>query len=75
MYGMAFRKLWVYSINIGKSVFNWTKLDFAGHLVQLDLNGASSNMFKQAWAIMTLLREAAGLETHVRTSLMSLVKK
>ena len=74
-YSMAFRKLSVHSIEIGKSIFSWNKMDFAGHLVQLDLNGASVNMLKQASAVLTLLKEAADLETPVRSSQVTLVKK
>ena len=48
---------------------------FAGHLVQLDLNGASVNMLKQASTVLTLLKEAADMETPVRSSIVSLVKK
>ena len=50
-------------------------MDFAGHLVQLDLNGASVNMLKQASAILTLLKDATDLETPVRSILVLLVKK
>ena len=51
-YNLAFHKLWVHSVEIGKSVFNWSKMNVAGHLVLLDNNGAS---------VITLLNEVAGL--------------
>ena len=43
-------------------------MDFAGHLVLLNENGASVNMFKQASAVMTLLKELVGLDTVVGSS-------
>ena len=52
-YEMAFRKLCVHGNEIGKLVFWWNDLEFAGHLVLLNENEASVNMFKQAYAVMT----------------------
>ena len=40
-YNCAFRKLWVHSVEIGKSVFNWNEMDVAGHLIMLDGNEVS----------------------------------
>ena len=74
-YNCAFRKLWVHSVEIGKSVFNWNEMDVAGHLVMLDGNEASVNMLKQASAVITLLKEVAGLDTNVRSGFVSQVKK
>ena len=62
-YEMAFRKLWVHGNEIGKLVFWWNDLEFAGHLVLLNENEASVNMFKQASAVMTMIKELVGLET------------
>ena len=45
-YEMAFRKFWVHGNEIGMLVFWWNDLEFAGHLVLLNENGASVNMFK-----------------------------
>ena len=44
-YDCAFHKLWVHGMELGKTPFLWTELE-------LDENGATSNMFKQASAIM-----------------------
>ena len=45
-YNSAFRKLWVHSVEIGKSVFNWSNVDVVGNLIMLDSNEASMNMIK-----------------------------
>ena len=74
-YNCAFRKLWVHSVEIGKSVFNWNKMDVAGHLIMLDGNEASVNMIKQASAVIMLLKEVAGLDTNVRSGFVVQVKK
>ena len=50
-------------------------MDFAGHLVLLNENEASVNMFKQASAVMTLLKELVGLETVVGSSIVKTVKR
>ena len=50
-------------------------MEFAGHLVCLDSNGASLNMLKQVLVVMTLLNEAARFETPMRSSLVRLVMK
>ena len=55
-YDMAFRKIWVHGIEIGKLPFWWSDMDFAGHLVLLNVNEVSVNMFKQESAVMTLLK-------------------
>ena len=31
----AFRKLWVHSVEIGKSIFNWNEMYVAEHLIML----------------------------------------
>ena len=64
-YNCAFFKLWVHSVEIGKSVFNWNEMDVVGHLIMLDGNEASVNMIKQASAVITLLKEVAGLDTKI----------
>ena len=74
-YNCAFRKLWVHSVEIGKSVFNLNKMDVAGHLIMLDSNEASVNMLKQASALITLLKEVAALDTNVRSGFVIQVKK
>ena len=73
-YNCAFCKLWVHLAEIGKSVFNWNELDVAGHLIMLDGNEASVNMFKQASAVIRLLKEVAGLDTNVRLGFVIQVK-
>ena len=45
-YDMAFRKLWVHGLEIGKHPFWWSEMEFAGHLVLLNDNEASFNKFK-----------------------------
>ena len=72
---MAFRKIWVHGAEIGKLPFWWSDMDFAGHLVQLNENEASVNMFKQVSAVMTLLKELVGLETVVGSSIVKTVKR
>ena len=36
IYNLAFCKLWVKSVEIEKSVFNWSEMDVVGHFVLLD---------------------------------------
>ena len=43
-YDLAFCKLWVHSVEIGKSVFNWNEMVVAGHFIMLDGNEASVNI-------------------------------
>ena len=74
-YNMAFRKIWVHSAEIGKLPFWWSDMDFAGHLALLNENEASVNMFKQASAVMTLLKELVGLDTVVSSSIVKTVKR
>ena len=74
-YDMAFRKIWVHGIEIGKLPFWWSDMDFAGHLILLNENEASVNMFKQASAVMTLLKELVGLDTVVGSSVVKIVKR
>ena len=50
-------------------------MDLAGHVVLLNENGASVNMFKQASAVMTLLKELVGLDTVVSSSIVKTVKR
>ena len=50
-------------------------MDFAGHLVLLNDNKATVNMFKQASAVMTLLKESVGLDTVVVSSVVKTVKR
>ena len=66
-YNCAFHKLWVHSVEIKKSVFNWNKMDVVAHFLMLDGNEASVNMIKQASAVISLLKEVAGLDTNVRS--------
>ena len=42
----TFCKLWVDSVEIGKSVFNWDEMDVARYLVLLNWNEVSVNMMK-----------------------------
>ena len=35
-YNCAFYKLWVHSVEIKKSVFNWNEMDVAAHFLMLD---------------------------------------
>ena len=74
-YDMAFQKLWVHGVEIGKLPFWWDDLEFAGHLVLLNETDASANMIKQASAVMTLLKELVGLETVVGLSVARNVKR
>ena len=62
-YNQAFRKLWCHGIEIGKMVFWWTDMEFAGHLILLNECNATENMFKQASAVVSLLKEAVELES------------
>ena len=50
-------------------------MDFAGHLVLLNEIEASVNMFKQASAVLTLLKELVGLETVIGSSIVKTVKR
>ena len=50
-------------------------MDFARHLVLLNDNEVSVNMFKQASAVMTLLKELVGLDTVVSSSVVKIVKR
>ena len=50
-------------------------MDVAGHLIMLDGNEVSVNMIKQASAVITLLKEVAGLDTNVRSGFVIQVKK
>ena len=45
-YDCAFWKLWIHGRELGKTPFQWSELDFVGHLVMLDEMDATSNMFK-----------------------------
>ena len=74
-YEMAFRKIWVHGAEIGKLPFWWSDMDFAGHLVLLNEIEASVNMFKQASAVLTLLKELVGLETVIGSSIVKTVKR
>ena len=73
-YNCAFQKLWVHSVEIGKSIFNWSEVDVAGYLIMLDGNKANVNMIKQASAMITLLKEVACLDTNMRTGFVIQVK-
>ena len=74
-YNCAFHMLWVHSVEIGKSVFIWNEMDVARHLIILDGNEASVNMIKQASAVITLLKEVAGLDTNVRSGFVIHAKR
>ena len=74
-YNCAFCKLWVHSVEIKKSVFNWNEMDVAAHFVMLDRNEVSVNMIKQASAVISLLKEVAGLDTNVRLGFVLQVNK
>merc|ERR1712082_590594 len=74
-YDKAFRKIWVHGKEIRKLPFWWSDMDFAGHLVLLNEIEASVNMFKQASAVLTLLKELVGLETVICSSIVKTVKK
>ena len=74
-YDMAFRKLWVHGLEIGKSVFWWSPMDLAGHLVLLDECQATVNMVKQASAVVTLLKELVELESVANSRIVQTVKK
>ena len=50
-------------------------MDFAGHLVLLNDNEATVNMFKQASAVMTLLKELVGLDTVLGSNVVKIVKR
>ena len=74
-YNIAFWKLWVQGLDIGKLPFWWNDLEFAGHLVLFNKIEASVNMIKQASAVMTLLNEIVGLERVMGSSMARKVKK
>merc|ERR1711867_113508 len=74
-YNCAFHKLWVNLVEIGKTVFNWNEMDVVGHFIMLDGNEASVIMIKQASAVITLMKEVAGLDTNVRLGFVIQVKK
>ena len=74
-YDMAFQKLWFYGREIGKFPFWWSDIEFAGHMVLLNDNEASVNMFKQALAMMTLLKELVGFDTVVGSSVVQNFKR
>ena len=69
-YEMAFRKLWVHGNEIGKLVFWWSDLEFVGHLVLFNENGASVNMFKQASAVMIMMKKLVGFETGTNSGIV-----
>ena len=74
-YHQAFRKLWLDSREMGKSLFRWTELDFCGHLLLLDSLEASKNQIKQAGAVHSMLMEVAGLEALTGSKLVGVLKK
>ena len=73
-YEIAWRKMWCHAKEIGKMVWLWSDMEFAGHLILLNDNGASENMFKQASAVMTMLKDCVQLETLTNSSVVQNVK-
>ena len=73
--GQAFGKLWLDAKETGKSLFQWTELDYCGYLLLLDMMEASKNQIKQAGAVFSVLMEVAGLETVTGSKLVGVVKK
>ena len=74
-YDLAFRKAWIHGREIGKSIFSWNSMDMAGHLVLLNECQATSNMFKQASAVVTLFKEMLEIESVASSKIVQLVKK
>ena len=74
-YDMAFRKAWFHGLEIGKSIFWWSPMDMAGHLVLLDECQATVNMIKQASAVVTLFKELVELESVANSKIVQTVKK
>ena len=74
-YDMAFRKIFVHGIELGKSVFYWTPIDLAGYLVLLNECDATVNMLKQASAVVTLMKELVELESLASSRIVQTVKK
>ena len=74
-YDMAFRKIMIHGLEIGKSVFYWTPMDLAGYLVLLDECDATINMVKQASAVVTLMKELVELESLAGSRIVQTVKK
>ena len=74
-YDMAFRKIMIHGLEIGKCVFYWTPMDLAGYLVLLDECNATINMLKQASAVVTLMKELVELESLASSRIVQTVKK
>ena len=74
-YNQAFRKLWCHGREIGKLVFWWTDMEFAGHLVLLNECNATENMFKQASVVVSLLKEAVELESLAGSKVVQNLKR
>ena len=74
-YDMAFRKIMIHGLEIGKCVFYWTPMDLAGYLVLLDECNATINMVKQASAVVTLMKELVELESLASSRIVQTVKK
>ena len=74
-YDHAFRKAWCHGRAIGKSIFSWTPMDLAGHLVILNDNEATCNMIKQVSAVITMFRELVEVDSIASSRIVQLVKK
>ena len=74
-YDHAFRKAWCHGRAIGKSIFSWSPMDLAGHLVILNENEATCNMIKQVSAVITMFRELVEVESIASSRIVQLVKK
>ena len=74
-YDHAFRKAWCHGRMIGKSIFNWTPMDLAGHFVILNDNEATCSMIKQVLAVVTMFREMVEVDSIASSKIVQLVKR
>ena len=53
----------------------WKDGEFAGHLIQLDIDCTTENMFKQAKAVVSLLCEVGSFEGPNKSVIVGILKK
>ena len=74
-YDHAFRKAWIHGRMIGKTIFNWSPMDLAGHFVVLSECQATSSMFKQVSAVVTMFKEMLEIDSIASSKIVQLVKR
>ena len=74
-YDMAFRKIMIHGLEIGKCVIYWSPMDLAGYLLLLDGCNATINMVKQASAVVTMMKELVELESIASSRIVKTVKR